>query len=48
MFAVLHNLCYAVAEYLKDVVIVHGLFEVLHAGFFLVAIILCPAGALGG
>jgi hypothetical protein len=48
LFAVLHNLCYGVAEYFKEVAIVRGFFELLHVGFFLIAVMLCPAGAIVG
>jgi hypothetical protein len=48
VFAVLHNLGYAAAEYFGDVAIVHGAFEVLHVGFFLAAVMLCPAGVIVG
>jgi len=52
VFAVLHNVFYALAEIAKDVAIVHHSMEFLHAAFFIIAIMVCPPavgiGAVGG
>ncbi len=44
VFAVLHNLAYAVAELTHSMPIVSGLFSILEVLFFLLAVLLAPAG----
>jgi len=48
VFAVLHNVFYALAEISSDIVVLSRSLEFLHAAFFLVAIFVCPAGLLIG
>ena len=48
LFAVLHNLFYAIGEAGAGVTGVAPLMEVLHVASFLIAIFLCPAAALVG
>lgn len=48
VFAVLHNVFYALAEISSDIVVLNRSLEFLHAVFFLVAIFVCPAGLLIG
>jgi hypothetical protein len=48
LFAVLHNVFYALAEIAKDVAIVHYSMEFLHGAFFIIAIIVCPPAVLIG
>jgi len=48
VFAVLHNVLYALAEISSDIVVLNRSLEFLHAVFFLVAIFVCPAGLLIG
>jgi hypothetical protein len=47
-FAVLHNAFYALCQLSDRIVVLRCLFEVLHAGCFLIAIFVCPAGFLVG
>lgn len=46
--SVLHNLLYAAAELTKNLPLLSGFFEILHAAFFLIAVFLCPIGFLVG
>ena len=46
--AVAHNLFYALGEWAKDSTLIVGTAEFLHVLFFLVAILLCPAGVVIG
>lgn len=46
--ALLHNLLYALGEVAKEVPAVPTVAEALHVAFFLIAILLCPVGALIG
>jgi hypothetical protein len=52
LFAVLHNVFYALAEIANDVAIVHHSMKFLDAAFFIIAIMVCPPavviGAVGG
>jgi len=48
VFVVLHNLFYALNESASGVIVLNLLLEMLHVAFFLVAIFLCPAGAVVG
>ena len=48
IFVVLHNLFYALAQISAHIVVLGQLLEYLHAVFFLVAILVCPAGFLIG
>jgi len=48
VFAVLHNVFYALAEISSDIVVLKHSLEFLHVAFFLVAIFVCPAGFLIG
>ena len=48
LFAVLHNLFYALGIMAKDVAVLPQLLEFLHAAFFLIAIMVCPPAALIG
>ncbi len=45
-FAVLHNVFYGLGEMAADIIVLNHLLGFLSAGFFLVAIIVCPAGFL--
>jgi hypothetical protein len=45
---ILHNLLYAAAILTEQITVLHYLFEILHALFFLIATILCPLGFLIG
>ncbi len=47
-FAVLHNVFYGLGEMAADIIVLSHLLGFLSAGFFLVAIIVCPAGFLIG
>jgi hypothetical protein len=48
LFAILHNVFYGLAQMAADIIVLSQLLEFLDAGFFLVAIIVCPAGCLVG
>ena len=48
LFVILHNAFYAFAEMTKGIIILTGLFEFLHAVFFIIATLVCPAGFLLG
>lgn len=48
VFAVLHNVFYALAEISSDIVVLSRSLEFLHAVFFLIAIFVCPASLLIG
>ena len=48
LFAVLHNVFYALGIMAKDVAVLPQLLEFLHAAFFLIAIMVCPPAALIG
>lgn len=43
-----HNLAYAGAELSKEVWLLHGFFEVMHVGLFLIALVMCPVTFLVG
>ena len=45
---VLHNFIYALAIITKDIAILSYSMEILHAAFFLIAVIVCPIGFLIG
>ena len=47
-FVILHNAFYALGRLSDQIIVLRYLFEVLHAGCFLVAIFVCPAGFLVG
>ncbi|MFC1727558.1 hypothetical protein ACFL0Y_03470 [Patescibacteria group bacterium] len=47
-FSVLHNLFYAVEVITKDVLLISRLAGLIHALFFIVAVIICPIGFLVG
>jgi hypothetical protein len=46
LFIVLHNLLYALEQLSKDIVALPVVLEYLHAGCFLAASFVCPAGVL--
>lgn len=46
VFVFLHNFFYALAKLTSDTIILNHLFELLHAGCFLIAVMLCPAAFL--
>jgi hypothetical protein len=48
VFAILHNAFYAFGELSKDLPVLPWIFEGLHVAGFLIAIVVCPAGALVG
>ena len=48
LFVLLHNLFYGLGQVAADVIVLGTLLEFLHAVFFLVAIMVCPAGVLIG
>ncbi len=48
IFILLHNLFYAFGMMTADIVIVRYFFEALHVIFFLIAVLVCPAGFLIG
>jgi len=48
VFAVLHNVFYALAEISSDIVVLSQMLKFLDAASFLVAIFVCPAGLLIG
>ena len=48
IFAILHNVFYALAEVTSNIVLLHYLFEFLHAACFLIAIFVGPGGFLVG
>jgi len=48
LFAVLHNLFYALAELASDVVVLVQVLQFLHVVFFLIALLVCPPGVLIG
>ena len=48
VFAVLHNVFYALAEISSDIVVLSRMLKFLDAASFLVAIFVCPAGLLIG
>ena len=48
VFAVLHNVFYALGQMVADINILRQLLDFLHALFFLIAILVCPAGFLVG
>ena len=47
-FVILHNAFYALGRLSDQIIVLRYLFEVLHAGCFLIAIFVCPAGFLVG
>lgn len=48
LFAVLHNVFYGLEQMAADIIVLSHLLGFLDVGFFLVAIIVCPAGFLIG
>ena len=48
VFAILHNLLYALGELTAGVPVIPMVLEFLHAASFMVALILCPAGLAVG
>jgi hypothetical protein len=48
VFAVLHNVMYALANMMGGVVLLRQVFQFLHASCFLLALIVCPPGILIG
>ncbi len=48
VFVVLHNVFYGLARMAADIVVLDRLLEFFHAVFFLIAILVCPAGLLIG
>jgi len=48
VFVVVHNLFYAFGQMAADIIVLKQLLEFLHAVFFIVAILVCPAGVLIG
>lgn len=48
IFVFLHNFFYALAEVTSNIVVLHYLLEFLHAGSFLIAILVCPGAFLVG
>ena len=44
----LHNFCYGLSKLTADIFVLHYLFEVLHVAFFLITVLVCPAGVLVG
>ena len=48
VFVVLHNVFYGLARMAADIIVLGRLLEFFHAVFFLVAILVCPAGLLIG
>jgi hypothetical protein len=48
VFAILHNVLYALGELTKETPVLPWIFEGLHVAGFLIAIVLCPAGAIVG
>ena len=48
LFVFLHNLFYALGQMAAGVIVLSPLLEFLHVVFFLVAIMVCPAGVLIG
>ena len=47
-FVILHNAFYALGRLSDQIIVLRQVFEVLHAGCFLIAIFVCPAGFLVG
>jgi len=47
VFAILHNVLYAIGEY-TDMSWLKSLMEGLHVGAFLIALLVCPAGVVVG
>ena len=45
---ILHNLFYAIGESYKHISFLHNMMEVLHAAFFIIAVIICPVVFLIG
>ena len=48
VFAVLHNLFYALAEMAKDIIIVKQILEIIDVLSFLITIFICPVGIIVG
>ena len=48
VFAILHNVFYAIGEFAKNVPVVPMVFEFLHAAAFVAALMLCPAAVVIG
>jgi hypothetical protein len=48
VFAVLHNVFYALSELSHEIPILPLVFEFLHVAAFIVSLVLCPAGLIIG
>ena len=48
VFVVLHNVFYGLGQMAADINILRQLLDFLHAVFFLIALLICPAGILVG
>lgn len=48
VFVVLHNAVYALGQMAANLIILSRLLEFIHAVFFIIAILVCPAGFLTG
>ena len=48
VFVVLHNVFYALGQIAADIIVLSQSLEFLHAVFFLIAVLVCPAGFLIG
>ena len=48
VFAVLHNLFYALGELSKNIAVLPTVLEYIHATFFIISVIICPIGFLIG
>jgi len=46
LFVILHNLFYGLGELAAGIIVLSHLLEFLHATFFLIAVLVCPAGFL--
>ena len=48
VFVVLHNAFYAFGEISKNIFLLKNIFEILHALFFIIAVVICPTGLFIG
>lgn len=48
VFVVLHNAFYAFGEISKKIFLLKSIFEILHALFFIIAVVICPTGLFIG
>ena len=48
VFTILHNLFYGLAIITDNIFLIKKLMEILHVGFFLISIFICPLGLLVG